>query len=261
MYNKVAKEVMRGLLAGVEAWISRDHHAEWNKWLGWLENISKKATGVKGVSTKVTEPFDLNNRAPLLHISWDPSQLHITGAEVAEDFGRNKPRIAVGSRNEDGLTSITISPNQMQEGEDKIVADRVRDILSKKRSPKTDAMAIPAVDLTGRWEVEVAFFSSSSKHHWYLEQDGNWLNGLHQSDFASQDIYGTMEGNEVRLHSVFRQPGDHITYIFSGELSGEELKGKVHMGEYLAASFVATRREHTPRRNKIMVPAGSPLAT
>lgn len=258
--NKVGKEEMLGMLAAVEAWVTRDHEAEWNRWLGWLETISKSALKVKGVSTHVTEPFDLNNRAPVLHISWDPAHLHISGAEVAEEFGRTKPRIALGSRNQDEMTSITVSPNQMQEGEAEIVAKRVFETLSRKRKPAA-SMALPLANLTGRWEVNISFFSSQSKHHWYLEQDGNWLNGLHQSDYASQDIYGTMEGNEVKLHSVFRQPGDHITYIFSGELSGEELKGKIHMGEYLSASFVATRQQQTPRRDKIIVPGGSPLAT
>jgi len=39
--NKVGKEEMMGMLAGVEAWTKRDHAAEWEVWLSYLEVISK----------------------------------------------------------------------------------------------------------------------------------------------------------------------------------------------------------------------------
>ena len=76
--------------------------AEWKTWLSWLDNISKRVSKIDGVTTSVFEPTDLSNHSPVLNITWDPNKLNITGEEVAEEFGRNKPRIAIGGQSEDG---------------------------------------------------------------------------------------------------------------------------------------------------------------
>ncbi|SHN24099.1 uncharacterized pyridoxal phosphate-dependent enzyme [Cyclobacterium lianum] len=259
--NKVGKEEMLGMLAAVEAWTTRDHEKEWDTWMDWLNSIADRATKIKGVTHQINQPYDLNNRAPMLQILWDPAILHISGEEVAELFGRTAPRIAVGSRNQDGLTSITISPNQMQPGEADVVADRIYKTLSASRKPADTSMAAPGADLSGKWEVQMEFFSGESTHRWLLEQDGNWLNGTHMSDFADQDLYGTIEGNTVKMRSNFRKPGDSVTFMFTGKLNSGQLSGEVFMGEYLTASFTAKRPDGSPRRERIMVPSGPPLAT
>ena len=42
--NKVGREETIGMLAAVEAWVKRDHKAEWNKWLSYLDTISKRVS-------------------------------------------------------------------------------------------------------------------------------------------------------------------------------------------------------------------------
>lgn len=259
--NKVGREEMIGMLAGVEAWVTRDHKGEWKRWLSWLDHISKRVSTIDGVKTSVEEPTQLSNRSPVLNISWDPEKLHITGEELAEEVARNKPRIALGSRSEDGVTSINITTGQMQPGNEKVVADRVYGILTQKRSPKPTEMPPPSATISGRWDVNVEFFSSKSQHTLSLEQDGNWIQGSHKGDFSVRDVAGTIEGDQVKLRSVDRQTGDFITFIFSGTLSGETISGNIHMGEYLTAKFTANRYVYRGKRQKIMVPGGPPLAT
>lgn len=259
--NKVGKEEMLGMLAAVEAWKTRNHPEEWQTWLSWLDEIAQRLLKIEGISTNVTEPTDLNNHAPVLHINWDPDKLHITGEEVAEETARNKPRIAIGGRSRDGQTSVTITPNQMRPGNAKVVADRLYGILSQKRSPKDDKMKAPAVDLTGHWEVEMEFFTSKSQHHWFIEQDGNWIQGKHQSDFAGQEIVGMVEGKEVKMRSDYRVPGNSLSYWFSGEATADKISGSVYMGEYLTAKFTASRARYRSERRRIDIPGGPPLAT
>jgi seryl-tRNA(Sec) selenium transferase len=114
--NKVGREEMIGLLAAVETWKKRDHAGEWKNWLSWLDFISKKVTKIDGVTTSVFEPTDLSNHSPVLNINWDPNKLNITGEDVAEEFGRTKPRIAIGAHTENGTTSINVTTGQMQAG-------------------------------------------------------------------------------------------------------------------------------------------------
>jgi seryl-tRNA(Sec) selenium transferase len=268
--NKVGREETLGMLAAVEAWVTRDHAAEWKTWLSWLNTIARRVASIEGVTTALREPTELSNKSPSLAIMWDASRLHVTGEELAEELARTSPRIALGGglgggRGADarppGSTGVTVTAWQMQPGQDRIVADRLHSVLSKKRSPRPTEMSSPAANLSGRWDVEVEFFSSRSQHALYIEQDGNWIQGSHRGDFSTRDLVGMIEGDKVTLRSVDRRPGDSITYIFSGTLSDGAISGPIHLGEYLSAKFTAKRHTYSTTRTRILVPGGPPIAT
>lgn len=260
--NKVGREETLGMVAAVEAWIKRDHAAEWKRWLTWLDNISKKLTTIEGVKTNVIEPKELSNRTPSLQVTWDPAKLNISGEEIAETFGRTKPRIALGGgTREDGTTYISITTGQMQPGDDKTVTDRLYEVLTRKREPKKVEMTAASVDIKGHWDVDVSFFTSISKHSFIIEQDGNWIQGSHKGEFSVNELQGTVEGNEIKIKTTARQPADSITFMFSGAVKDETISGSVYMGEYMTAKFTAKRHVFKGKREKIMIPGGPPLAT
>src|SRR5262249_27093038 len=59
---KVGKEEAMGMLAAVEMWVKRDHPAEWNRWLVWLDHISRRVTAIPGVTATVIQPKGLSNK-------------------------------------------------------------------------------------------------------------------------------------------------------------------------------------------------------
>ncbi|WP_306549940.1 aminotransferase class V-fold PLP-dependent enzyme [Daejeonella sp.] len=259
--NKLDRDEIVGMVAAVEDWLERDHDGEWKRWLSWLEVIAKKVNQINGISTKVVEPINLNNKYPVLHIIWDPEKFYVTGYEIAEEVGRNKPRIALGNRDEpDGTSSIQITPGHMQAGEEKIVADRLFEVLSKKRSPKSE-MKTPTTNLSGRWDVEVHYALSASQHSFTIEQDGNWIQGTHKGDFDTKNMVGTIDGDEVKIKSTIPIVGNIIIYLFAGKVSADTISGDIHMGEYLTAKFIAKRNKTKLPRQKVMIPGGQPLAT
>ena len=259
--NKVGREEMLGLLAAVEAWVKRDHDAEWKKWLSYLDTISKRVSTIDGIETTVREPQGLSNHSPSLIISWDPAKLHVIGEEVAEELARTKPRIALAGGSNNGKASLSITSWMMQPGDDKVVADRIHEVLSKKRSPRPEPAA-PAMNLSGRWDVNVEFFSSKSRHDLFLQQDGSRVNGSHKSDFSMHDVQGAIEGSDIKLRSITseRGTGDSIPFIFAGTGSVDAFSGTLYMGEYLTAKFTATRRPYPAGTSTIIVPGGPPLA-
>jgi D-glucosaminate-6-phosphate ammonia-lyase len=267
--NKVGREETLGMLAAVEAWVKHDHDADWKTWLSWLDNISRRVSTITSVKTSVREPTGLSNKSPSLTISWDPAKLNITGEEVAEELARTKPRIALGggggggrgSEAEPGTTSISVTAWMMQPGDDKVVAERIFSVLSAKRNPRSTAMPAPSANMSGRWDVEIEFFSSKSRHTLFIEQDGNWIQGSHQGDFTVRDMVGMIEGSEVKLRSIERRPGAAVTFIFSGTVSGNTMSGPIHMGEYLNAKFTAKKHAYPAEHTRIVVPKGPPLAT
>jgi seryl-tRNA(Sec) selenium transferase len=255
--NKVNKDEMVAMLAAVEDWTKRDHEYEWKRWLSWLETISKKVTIIDGITTRIVEPTGLNNKSPVLHIIWDPKMLHITGDEVVTEVGWSKPRIALGYRDDsDGNTSISITTGQMQPGEEKIVADRLYNILSQKRNPKPLMMTPPSFNISGQWDVEVKYYSSICKYTFNLEQDENWIQGTHKGDLSIRDIVGTIEGEKVTLLSSISIIADNIKQIFSGTVLNNSMIGDLHMGEYGTVKFTATKKSSNPHRQKLIIPGG-----
>jgi seryl-tRNA(Sec) selenium transferase len=134
--NKIGREEIMGMLAAVEAWVTRDHATEWRIWLSRLDYIAQRVSQVAGVETAVEQPSGRSNRPPTLVIRWDAAALHITGEQVAEDFARNKPRIAVGSEDTAGKASIRITSSQMQPGNEEVVAERIYQILTESSSER-----------------------------------------------------------------------------------------------------------------------------
>ncbi|MBI4476622.1 MAG: aminotransferase class V-fold PLP-dependent enzyme [Acidobacteria bacterium] len=244
---KVGKEEAIGMLMAVEMWMKRDHKAEWNRWLAWLDVIAKRVSTIDGVTTSINEPSGLSNRTPSLSIRWDSQRLGISGAAVAKHLFDHEPRVATpGGRDRDGQTSISITPYQMSAGEEKIVAERIHALLSNppKQVPPAPAAA-PAVELTGRWDVRIEYAAGASTHTLHLKQVGSRIEGTHQGDFVSRDLAGTIDGASVQLASSYTERhGDALSFRFSGTAAGDRMSGTLDMGEYLMATWSATRHQY-----------------
>jgi len=261
--NKVGKEEMMGMLAAVEDWLKRDHVAKMRTWYTWLENISKRLSAINGVTCTIIEPAGLGNRSHRLSVSWNPEVFNINGLDVAEELSITKPRIAlVGTYvDNNGMTGVSITSGQMQPGDDKIVGDRLFEILSRKNE-KPKGMDTPLANIAGRWDVDIEFYSSKSRHSFYIEQDGNLIQGSHRGEFTTRDMYGIVDGNKIRLFSTDRLIANNAPFSFYGTATNNKIEGGIYLYEYLRATFTATRYEQaSPPNRPIVIPQGQPLAT
>ncbi len=266
--NKVDRDEMFGMVAAVEAWKQMDHDAVMKQWLSYLDHINNKISGIKSVKTRIHYPSTrsgLSNVSPEMVITWDADVLNITGVDLAEELGKNKPRIAVasggGRGNDPNINGIAVTTIGMQAGEEKIAADRIYNVLTAKRSPISRDMKAPLVNITGTWDVDVRFYSSQAKHKLFIEQEGNWIKGTHQGGFAVNDMVGSIEADQVKLRSSVKLIGDSITYTFTGTVSGDKLTGEIFMGEYRSAKFTAVKDNKPAPKTPIFVPSGAPLAS
>ena len=125
---KAGKEEIMGLLAAVEQWIERDHKAEWKEWERRLGVITDAVKDFASVTTTIRQR-GRSNVAPVLEINWDVTAVGISGTAVASQLSAGEPRIELNG-NADG---ISIMPYMMEEGEDKIVADRLGTILNSSQ--------------------------------------------------------------------------------------------------------------------------------
>ena len=266
--NKVDRDEMFGMVAAVKVWKEMDHAAVRKQWDSYLDHIIKKVSGIKSVQTMIHVPSTLSglsNVSPEVVITWDADVLNITGAEMADELGKNKPRIAVasgGGRGKDSnINGIAVTTIGMQAGEEKIAANRIFEVLTAKRSPIIKEMKAPVANLSGTWDVDVKFYNSEGKHKLFIEQDGNWVKGTHQSGFAVNDMVGSVEGDSVKLQSSVRLIADSIIYTLTGNISGNTITGNLFMGEYRSAKFSATKNNKPAPKKPVFVPSGAPLAS
>jgi L-seryl-tRNA(Ser) seleniumtransferase len=246
---KVGKEEAIGMLMAVEMWIKRDHKAEWSLWMSWLDSIAKRVSTIEGVTTSITETSELSNRTPSLSIRWDPARLGISGAAVAKHLFDNEPRIATpGGRDRGGETSISVTPYMMSAGEEKIVAERIHAILSnppKQAAPSRTSAS--AVDVSGQWDVHIAYAANTSTHTLHLKQVDKHIEGSHQGEFVSRDLVGTIDGNSVQMSSSYTERhGDALSFRFNGTVAADGMSGTLDMGEYLMATWSAKRHDYRP---------------
>jgi L-seryl-tRNA(Ser) seleniumtransferase len=258
---KVGKEEALGMLAAVEAWVKRDHEAEWQQYLERLDRIARRVSTIPSVTTSVrNQPERLGNRSPRLTVNWDATRLNISGEEVAQLLWDGNPRIALsGGRGGRGgadepsdpnQTSVSITAFMMVPGEEKIVADRLYEVLSATHPPKpATTTKAPVTDMTGRWDVTIQFSASSSSNHvFHVEQQGGRLEGSHQGDVFTRDFSGSIDGDSVEIQSNYNEGhGDSIPYRFTGNISGDTITGSLDMGEYLSATWTARRHDYGRR--------------
>ena len=252
---KVGKEEAIGMLAAVEQWVRRDHDAEWRQWTAWLEEIAERVKTVNGigVTTEITQPAGLSNRTPSLKILWDRKALGTTGEAVAHTLFHSEPRISLfpARADEDDRTGVSITPYMMAPGDAPVIASRLHALLSSPASnaSATPAPASPAADVTGTWTARVSFAASLSTHTLHLRQRGNTIDGSHQGDFISRELSGAIDGRQVSIQSFYgEEHGDALNYRFSGTVDGDTMTGSLDMGEYLKATWSASRRERSSRR-------------
>lgn len=153
---KVGKEEIIGMLAAIEAWQHIDLPALNKAWRNRVEKIAKLVETVPGVTTKITIPED-GNSYPTLTVNWDEKQFGFTVAQCDQELRAGEPRIEVltasnpslvpavhegdpKSKPRDEPNLLQIVSMTLQDGEELIVGQRLRQILSAAR--KKSAMKV-----------------------------------------------------------------------------------------------------------------------
>lgn len=241
---KIGREEIMGMLAAVEAWMHRDLEAEFRRKEGYLQHIAARLANVSGVTTEISKPTGLSNHAPRMRVQWTPAELGFTGPQVANLLYEGTPRIDVGPSNrnlEGAYNSIGVGAHMMMPGDEKVIADRLYEILSK--APRTPIPAAPpaTANAGGRWEVNIEYLAGAANHIFFLEQQGNTLAGTHEGERLRGEVSGTVSGHEVRMQSAHRVEGTSLGYRFTGTVAGETMSGDLNVGEYGMGRWTARR--------------------
>ncbi|WP_245224711.1 selenocysteine synthase [Pseudozobellia sp. WGM2] len=121
---KVNKEEVLGMLVALELYLARDHKKEWEMWESQIKLISDSAKSVNGVETEIHVPPHANH-VPSLKIRWDEDLVKISKPDMRRALRDGHPSIeTVGGNEEVGITTWMMEP-----GQERIVAQRVKEVL------------------------------------------------------------------------------------------------------------------------------------
>jgi D-glucosaminate-6-phosphate ammonia-lyase len=121
----VNKEEMLGMLVALDLYVKKNHEQERREFDKRAETIQKSATEVPGVKAEIFVP-EIANHVPHIRISWDAAAKGMTAADVVRSLREGEP--SIGTRAEGG--TIVIGVWMMRSGDEKIVARRLRQVLS-----------------------------------------------------------------------------------------------------------------------------------
>ena len=130
--HKVNKEEILAMYVALERHIKMDHKKEWKMWEDRMAIVIDVIENIKGVQTEVFVP-EIANNTPTLHLSWDTNLIKMTGTELKERLWNGNPGIEVMGGGTMGSKSdgIELSVWQLKPGQEKIVANRVKEELLK----------------------------------------------------------------------------------------------------------------------------------
>jgi L-seryl-tRNA(Ser) seleniumtransferase len=123
---KVNKEEMVGMLAALERYVELDHQREAREFDKRAETIRAGAASVPGVKAEVFVP-EVANHVPHLRVTWQGGN-RAAAAGIVSALRDGEPSIAI--RNEDD--ALVIGVWMMRNGEEKIVAKRLKEALERK---------------------------------------------------------------------------------------------------------------------------------
>lgn len=127
---KVSKEDMVALLAAVERYVRTDHQAEWREFerrIGVIEQALKDIPTLQ--AERVVPP--IANHVPHLILTWDEKRVRVTRAQLTRELAAGDPPVQIGRVSGTGDKGVLISVFVLQEGEERIVAERLLAILKK----------------------------------------------------------------------------------------------------------------------------------
>jgi D-glucosaminate-6-phosphate ammonia-lyase len=130
---KVGKEEIVGLLAAVELYLKKDHAAERREYHAMLDRVVARLKGVPTVFTEL-QPNDDYSHSPRLSVQWDEGRLGVSLDDMMKQLLEGQPAIVATDlrKYRPSWKGLGIFPYNLLPGEETIVADRVKAILTKK---------------------------------------------------------------------------------------------------------------------------------
>jgi L-seryl-tRNA(Ser) seleniumtransferase len=128
---KVGKEEIVGLLVAVERYLKLDHAQVLRERTAMVDRITERLKGLPTVKTELVPNADFSH-SPRLSVQWDEKGLDLTVGQMVKALRAGSPSIETSDMTEyqPPYKGLGILPHNLLPGEERIVADRVAELLT-----------------------------------------------------------------------------------------------------------------------------------
>ena len=127
---KMDRNQIIGLVAALDEWFTMNHEDRFEEYERRLTHVGDKLRGVRGVRSELV--FESLFTGVRLQVEINPRETGKNAEQVFHELLDGKPKIWVGFReywHEDSDDFVHIYPNTLFDGEESIIADRLREVL------------------------------------------------------------------------------------------------------------------------------------
>jgi D-glucosaminate-6-phosphate ammonia-lyase len=130
---KVGKEEIIGLVTAVELCLKKDHGAERREFHAMLERVAARLKDAPTVKTELIPNLDFSH-SPRLSVQWDEAKLGVTLDQMVKRLREGRPSIEASDMTKflPSWKGLGIFPYNLQAGEEIVIAERVKQILSRQ---------------------------------------------------------------------------------------------------------------------------------
>jgi seryl-tRNA(Sec) selenium transferase len=128
---KVGKEEIVGLLTAVEFALKKDYKEERRGWYAMLKRVAQHLGDIPSVSTEFVTNNDFSH-TPRLSVQWDEARLGVTLEQMVQRLRDGEPCIVASDLRKftPPWKGLGIFPYNLLPGEELVVADRVKQVLT-----------------------------------------------------------------------------------------------------------------------------------
>src|SRR6185312_1951837 len=131
--SKVGKEEICGMVKALEIFLASDQDAALKQYWKQLDYIAAQTSKIPGVSAAYHyDPHQIANHTVSMQVSWDPRKISLSGSKVAQELRSGNPCIYIGgggSQEGGANTNVHITAWMLKPGEEKIIAERLSEVL------------------------------------------------------------------------------------------------------------------------------------
>jgi uncharacterized pyridoxal phosphate-dependent enzyme len=126
---KVGKEEIMGFVTALDIYLAQDFEAEMAAWEAQVAYVVEALSAIEGVTARRVYPGEPGIQPiwiPRVYVDWTPQVTRLSPLELKEALLAGEPRLVVGT----STTGLVVNPQMLEEGQERIVADCIKRVLS-----------------------------------------------------------------------------------------------------------------------------------
>jgi hypothetical protein len=100
----------------------------------------------------------------------------------------------------------------------------------------------PKIDVSGTWDLSVESPQGARTLTSTFKQDGEKLTGVQSGEMGELPLEGTIKGADIAFAIVIDMQGQQMTIAYAGKVDGETMSGTIEFGSFGSSTWTAKKQ-------------------